>query len=607
MVAWQKILILTLGLILAAAPILSAEDITINIHLFRGAWTEDHPALKEVITLPSSAHPAIEGLKTKLDEPRNVLTAATIDALLESLDLKTIDEYLVFAEKWTGRVGVFTRNVDHKLYRFRFVYSPRRISQQRIELKLTIYKSRGRPVQIDDATQKAPAEASKLEKTDVRMDRLLDTKFILDLDNPVIVEMPSGEEVFFMLLYVRRAEESSGAEGGGPTGQDKKQGAPIDPPKELHTLIPAYPEELRLSGIQGQVGLEVAIDEKGMVTQVKVAKPLHPYLDFAAVQAVRQWTYEPAVQNGKPVPVVVKVTMIFDPDTYRRFEEKAREQAIAAEGEESASGTLLRKVLDGTADYCRKLAGASLDFICEERIKEVHYNFASDPKWVGVIVGSRVTGQIIRRTFIPQWDPGRTEKNSYLCDYLFIRKGESVEERRIILKDNGRTMKDRSRLLEEKRFTALNPVLAAVQILGRDRQPSYDFRLIGSDKVNGKKALVLEAIPKAGNTWGVEYAKLWIDQSTFQVLRSEIQGIPLEGYDDVLKDAVQFTVRPYLLTTHIYLFEKNGVRFPAQSTIRVEYPTLGDFYKDRTLKLKIDMTYDKYQFFSVETKGDVKK
>jgi hypothetical protein len=298
--------------------------------------------------------------------------------------------------------------------------------------------------------------------------------------------------------------------------------------------------------------------------------------------------------------------MNFDPETYRRFEEEAREQAVATEGEETGSGISLKKVLEGTADYCQRLAGASLEFICEERIREVHYNFASDPKWTGLIVGLK-TGQIISRTYFPEWDPGRTEKNDFLCDYLYVRKGESIEERRVILKDNGRTMKDRSRLLEEKRFTALNPVLAAVQILGRDRQPSYDFRLIASDNVNGKKALVLEAIPKAGNTWGVEYAKIWVDQSSFQVLRSEIQGIPLEGYDDVLKDAVQFTVRPYLLTTHSYQFEKNGVRFPAQSTIRVEYPRLGDFYKDRTLKLKIDMTYDKYQFFSVETKEDIKK
>jgi hypothetical protein len=223
------------------------------------------------------------------------------------------------------------------------------------------------------------------------------------------------------------------------------------------------------------------------------------------------------------------------------------------------------------------------------------------------VVTSRETGQVVKSTWFPQWDPGRTQKNDYLCDYLFVRKGEKFEERRIILKDNSRTMTDRSRLLEEKRFTALNPVLAAVQLLGRDQQRLFNFRLIQTESLNGRKAFLLEAIPKSGNTWGVEYAKIWVDQSSFQVLRSEIQGIPLEGYDDVLKDAVQFRVRPYLLTTHSYELEKNGVRFPSRSTIRVEYPRRGDFYKDRTLKLKIDMAYDKYKFFTVETEEAVKK
>jgi hypothetical protein len=91
------------------------------------------------------------------------------------------------------------------------------------------------------------------------------------------------------------------------------------------------------------------------------------------------------------------------------------------------------------------------------------------------------------------------------------------------------------------------------------------------------------------------------------VLKNEIQGVPLEGYDDVLRDSVHFRVRPYLLTTHTYEFEKTGIRFPSRSTIRVEYPKLGDFYGDRTLKLKIEMSYDKYKFFTVETEEIVKK
>jgi len=34
-------------------------------------------------------------------------------------------------------------------------------------------------------------------------------------------------------------------------------------------------------------------------------------LDQAALDAVRQWEYTPALLNGKPVPVVINVTINF--------------------------------------------------------------------------------------------------------------------------------------------------------------------------------------------------------------------------------------------------------------------------------------------------------
>ncbi len=592
---------------LLAPGVLTAEDIIIHVHLFRGEWTEAGPGLEEVTLLTESSYPEIEALKAKLGAPENELTVAAIDTLIETQNLKAVDDYFVYAEKWTGRAGVFSRDIDHKLYRFKLVTIPRRLSPERIELKISLYKSPGAPLQFAPPAGEKPSEGSKPGKASDRMDKLLDTKLFLDLDAPVIVGMPSGDETFFLLLYIRRATEGPSTEGLKATKPEANEKAPLELPKEVHTLIPAYPEELRQKGIQGQVVLQVTIDEKGNVIGVKVAKSLHPYLDFAAVQAVRQWTYEPALRNGQPIPVTIKLVMNFDPESYRLFEEKARLRERASGEGELGSGSALGKILEESAAYCRKLIGASLDFICEERIKEVHYNFATEPKWAGIAVASKETGRIVKESWFPQWDPMRTVKSDYLCDYLFVMKGDRLEERRIILKENGRRMPDRSRLLEEKRFTALNPILAAVELLDRDRQPLYDFRLIDAKSIKGKKGFVIEAIPKAGNTMGIEYAKIWIDQASYQVVRSEIQGVPLEGYDDVLVDAVQFRVRPFLLTTHTYDFEKNGVRFPSRTTIRVEYPRRGDFYKDRTLKLKIDMTYDKYQFFTVETEESIKK
>jgi protein TonB len=510
--------------------------------------------------------------------------------LIDQQGLKAVDEYFAFAEKWNGRVGNFSRDIEHQSYRFKFGYSLRQLSPQALELKISLFKT-----------------PDKLGSSGIggRMDRLLDTQLSLTYDDPVIIGMPYGSGAFFMLVWATRSKTAAETlKGQGRSGG--KATSDIIPPKGLSTLIPAYPEELRRQGIQGEVGLQVAIDEKGTVAAVKVSRPLHPYLDFAAVQAVRQWTFEPATKDGKPISFNANLTVVFDPERYRRYEEEA-ERAGAAPGTESATGSDLIRILEGAATYCDKLETAALEFICEEKIGETHYNFATEPKWGGIAVASRETGQIVRQAFFPQWDPQRTIKSDYVCDYLFVRRGDEVKERRVVLEDDGKKMPDRATLLEEKRFIALNPVMAATDLLGRERQVFFNYRIISRTSIQGRTAAVLEAIPTSGNSRGIEYAKVWVDSENFQILRSEVQGVPIEGYDDVLRDSVQFRVRPYLLTTHTYEFEKNGIRFPGQSIIRVEYPRRGEFTKDRTLKLKIDMKYDKYQFFSVETDGGVKK
>ncbi len=591
-----------LGLWLLAASFPAAENLTIQIHLFKGAWAEDHPGLKEVTVMTVASHPALEPLKAKVGGPEPELTAAAIDALLEDQGLKTVDDIFAFALKWDGTEDTLSRDILHKLAAFQFVFNLRRLSPQNLELATVLNKSKESHAK-DEKSRQMDAHRALLEG---RLQKILDIKLPMEIGDPVIVGIPTKKEPFFLMILLTMPERAAGL--GSTAGKNSEPGQSILPaPKALHTVMPAYPEELRRQGVAGQVEIQAAVDEKGNLMGMKVTKSLHPYLDFAAVQALRQWKYEPVVQNGKRIPVIITQTVNFDPRIYRLYEEKIKDQGGPGAGEDQSSRRTLEKVLEGSAEYCRKLAGAALDFICEETINEVHYNFATEMTWGATVVGPKGGGAAYVASWIPQWDLQRTEKYDYTCDYLFVKKGGSIEERRVVLKDNGRKMPDRSRQLEEKRFTALNPLMAAIQILDGERQPLFNFRIIDTGRALGRKAYVVEAIPKSGNTWGVEYAKIWVDQQGYQVLRSEIQGVPPEGYDDVLKDTTQFNIKPILTTTHTYQVEKNGVFFPAHTTIRVDYPQPTTWFARTTPKLKIDMEYDKYKFFTVETEGAVKK
>jgi protein TonB len=46
------------------------------------------------------------------------------------------------------------------------------------------------------------------------------------------------------------------------------------------------------------------------VVDVKLLRGI-PLLDQAAIEAVRQWAYQPTLLNGVPVPVIMTVTVSF--------------------------------------------------------------------------------------------------------------------------------------------------------------------------------------------------------------------------------------------------------------------------------------------------------
>ena len=84
----------------------------------------------------------------------------------------------------------------------------------------------------------------------------------------------------------------------------------IKPPRLIREVPPIYPEEARKSGVKGTVVLGVRTDIYGRVTEVKVFRSI-PLLDKPAVDAVKQWIYEPFIFEGKPSPVVFVVVAHF--------------------------------------------------------------------------------------------------------------------------------------------------------------------------------------------------------------------------------------------------------------------------------------------------------
>jgi len=99
--------------------------------------------------------------------------------------------------------------------------------------------------------------------------------------------------------------------GGGIGGGVFRVGGGVSAPRALNTPDPDYSEEARKAKYQGTVVLWLVVDPGGRPRDVKVARSLGMGLDQKAIEAVRKWTFEPAMKDGKPVAVQINVEVNF--------------------------------------------------------------------------------------------------------------------------------------------------------------------------------------------------------------------------------------------------------------------------------------------------------
>jgi TonB family protein len=78
----------------------------------------------------------------------------------------------------------------------------------------------------------------------------------------------------------------------------------------ISRVSPNYPPEAKARGIQGQVAVEVIIGKNGSVSALQLLSG-DPLLAPAAMEAVRQWRYQPLLVNGQPVPIRTTITVNF--------------------------------------------------------------------------------------------------------------------------------------------------------------------------------------------------------------------------------------------------------------------------------------------------------
>ena len=251
----------------------------------------------------------------------------------------------------------------------------------------------------------------------------------------------------------------------------------------------------------------------------------------------------------------------------------------------------LDEILQREAEYCQRLELAALDFVCLEDITEK----IDQSKDINLVKWSS-----------PRDRPLTSVKRTFLYDFQFIRKGDSIKETRTLLKRNGRDVEVKDAELETGNFVYKNAVLAPIGIFGDKWREAFTYKITGDASVGGRPCLVISAVPK-GPQPEIDFlsGRAFIDKSTLDILKIEWSDQKIGNYEAFVKRGERYRMKPRISVTSEFEAEKNGIRFPTRHLIEEAYygaagmDSSGKFVRSRTTVL-----YRDFKFFTVSVERD---
>jgi hypothetical protein len=147
-------------------------------------------------------------------------------------------------------------------------------------------------------TTTSPAHAKKV------LEAALDAAFAPSLDERLIATLPD-----FWKLYYQAAAAQSDYTPADPAvlrqnqvDQKARLTSPVEPPSN---------EYAQSAGVAGMALYHAIIGADGKTREIVVGRPIGFGLDESAADSIRKASYEPAMKNGKPVPVVIDLVVQF--------------------------------------------------------------------------------------------------------------------------------------------------------------------------------------------------------------------------------------------------------------------------------------------------------
>jgi len=149
----------------------------------------------------------------------------------------------------------------------------------------------------------------------------LDQVFASGLDDQLIAAMPDYWKLYYQAAAAHTDYRPTDPAVYRQTAVDQKA-------RLLSTFEPPSNEYAQTNGVAGMALYHAVIGADGKPQEIVVGRPIGFGLDENAVDAIRKASFEPAVKEGKPVPVLLDMVVQFRIYSKRTEEASAPETAI---------------------------------------------------------------------------------------------------------------------------------------------------------------------------------------------------------------------------------------------------------------------------------------
>ena len=251
----------------------------------------------------------------------------------------------------------------------------------------------------------------------------------------------------------------------------------------------------------------------------------------------------------------------------------------------------LEKILKAEGDYCELVKKMALYFVCKERVQEKENMFDRGSR------SNRSSADALRVM--------KVKRQDFLFDYQIIKKGFDFQEKRILLERDGKPLRQENAELNTLKVSAQNLVFGPVGFLSRYWQAYFKYELMGEETIDGKRAIIIRAVPSEERSENNTPGRIWIDSDTNQILRIEFEpqfqdtsvAMSSDKWNSYLGTGSKANFTRHFIWTVDYGLEKNGIRFPARQSIIEQYRSDKGY---RITKRAVTFEYSDYQFFTVD-------